>query len=218
MSLNLGGAEWKALAIKWSTGRVSDEEKTELTERMSRAERKKFTKLLEDVEAKKVHSGDTFVTGRQLSHYFGSYTEQAITPIAHNLDELSRQVLEVSGLVDYLMLPFYRKWWVKWSLRLISFNHWLNRHGIRFVQLNEETMNGDPEILTDTGSLGEEPQGVASDATEARESSPQHGLSSDGIELERGDGGARPGLQSESGETVTGDGDGGSRIIASSRG
>tara|TARA_Y100000310_G_scaffold238628_1_gene242092 strand:+ start:3678 stop:4244 length:567 start_codon:yes stop_codon:yes gene_type:complete len=186
MSLGYGGAEWKTLAIRWSTERLSEEEKADLWERMSRVERRRFGKMLEDVEAKKTHSGDAFVTGRALAHYFGSYTEQTLMPIAANIDDMAREVMELRGLVDYLMLPVWRKWWVKASLRLTAFNQWLNRHGIRFVQLKEkETTDGELEVFTDTGARGSEHEGTAVNALEARISSPEPGLRGDGVEAER---------------------------------
>lgn len=187
MSLNYGRTEWEALAIRWSTGRVSEEDQADLTKRMSRAESRQFKKKLEAVEQKKLHHGDAFVTGRQLAQYFGKYTEHTLMPLAANMDDLRGEVVSLRKVTDYLMMPFYERWWVRLRISLTVFNHWLNRHGIRFVQLNQsEAHDGDPGVLPDVGALGSEHNGARSDTGADGKGSSEHGLQGDVTEPRAG--------------------------------
>ena len=142
MSLNYGGAQWEALAVRWVTGRIDDEQKEALLAEMSRNERRRFARLLEKAEEKKIHSGESFVTKRELSYYLQSYIESNVAQVGQNVDALEARV-------TYLELPIWGRWRVRAYMLWIKFNHWLHRHGIRIVRL--EAQEGDDAEAAEEG-------------------------------------------------------------------
>lgn len=187
--MNLGRSDWKALAIRWS--QMTEEQQASLTKRMSRQELRRFQRLLEDVEAKKLHDAESFVTKRQLVQYFEVHINHQHMPLAANLDEVTR-------VVQFLALPFYKRWWVTlkvWGDNIRAALVWLGRFtilqldrlGIRFIQLPtgddaQEDDDGDGTVPPDSGALGGEPEGADGSRAEVREPDAEPGVPGDGLE------------------------------------
>jgi len=148
--MGYSGTEMDALALRWDS--MDKPIREELWERMSIRERKLLKRKLTQIDERKLHAGESFVTKRELAGYFGVYTETKLMSIAANLDE-------VTAVVEFLSLPFYRRWWL--SARTIASRAasalimWLEARGVRFVQLK-----GRKAQEADDGEDGGEDGGV----------------------------------------------------------
>lgn len=129
--------------------------KTQL-DAMERAKRRRFQRALEQMAEEQERHGKQSVTKGHLAWALGRYTETKLIPLAARLDAAERYL-------EYLALPFYRRWWV--DLRRIATREipelgqrlvrWLDRRGVRFIRNVDE----DKAITAEAQALlAEEPK------------------------------------------------------------
>ena len=156
MSLNYSNGELRALALRWDTDTISGEDRKALWDKMSIKQRRLFKRYVDQVDEKRLHAADSFVKKRELASYMMLFIETKLMPIAANLDEVTR-------VVEFLALPFYKRWWR--TLKVAAQGTWrktitwLDRRGVRFVQLNGPEAQGDTdgedgEVLDHAGTRG----------------------------------------------------------------
>ena len=138
---------WHALAIRWPN--LPEEIQESLKEQMNRGTWRRFERTLAKMHEDKRTFGQQYCTREDAVKINALFLEQKVMPIAANVDRLTQAV-------EYLMLPWWKRWWVQVVRAGLRIHDWLASKGVRLVNLETEEADEHAEDHGDLGARGDE--------------------------------------------------------------
>ena len=147
--LRLREEEWQALAIKWSG--LSDADRDDYREQMTRPQQRRFVKRLEAERDDKTKFAGKMVTRKDAMQQDVLFFNRVVEPI---LEDIDRRL----AALEYRALPMHRRAWLTLAVWWARIEDWLDTKGIRLVKL--ETDDGEAEDHDAGGARGDEGLGA----------------------------------------------------------